>query len=181
MTQTAIPQKKSNTARYLVIAAVILGAFFASYKFAAALNNTGQGASAASSSVAAAQVGQGTGVSGTSATGAYGSGGSGGCCGSGSSTPVEGSATQSGAVQRIDIDTSSGGYNPNVIKLKAGVPAELTFGQSSGCLGQVISGDLGFSEDLTSGPKTVKLPALQAGTYSFSCGMQMVYGSIVVQ
>ena len=44
-----------------------------------------------------------------------------------------------------------------------------------------MSKDLNFFEDLTSGAKTVKLPALQAGTYAFSCGMQMVFGSIVVE
>jgi hypothetical protein len=189
MAQTAIPQKNSNTARYLVIGLLVLGAFFASYKLANALNNPGQSASAAGAP-AAAQVGQAA-VTGAAVTGAV-SGGSaasgpaaggsgGGCCGGGGSAPVAGAATQAGSVQRIAIDTSSGSYNPNVIKLKASVPAELTFSQSSGCLGRVISSDLGFSEDLSGGPKTVKLAALQPGTYSFSCGMQMVYGSVVVQ
>ena len=41
--------------------------------------------------------------------------------------------------------------------------------------------DLGFSEDLSSGPKTIKLGALKAGTYAFTCGMQMVTGTIVVK
>ncbi len=61
------------------------------------------------------------------------------------------------------------------------MPAEITFGQSSGCTAQVISQDLGFSEDLTSGPKTVKLAGLSAGEYEFSCGMQMVFGKVVVE
>jgi len=45
----------------------------------------------------------------------------------------------------------------------------------------VQSNDLGFSEDLTAGPKTVKLAALEPGTYAFSCGMEMVFGKIVVE
>jgi plastocyanin domain-containing protein len=109
-----------------------------------------------------------------------GSGASGGCCG-GSSTPIEGTAKLEGGVQRISVDLSSGSYNPNTIVLAAGTPAEITFGQSSGCTAQVQSADLGFFEDLTGGPKTVKLGALQPGTYSFTCGMQMVSGTIVVK
>jgi len=94
---------------------------------------------------------------------------------------VEGTAAVDGNVQKIDVDLSQGYYNPNQIVLKAGVPAEITFGQSSGCTGQVMSQDLGFSEDLTAGPRTVKLPALEKGEYAFSCGMQMVFGKIVVE
>jgi plastocyanin domain-containing protein len=72
-------------------------------------------------------------------------------------------------------------YNPNTIKLKAGVPAEITFSQAQGCTQVVQSTDLGFSEDLSAGPKTVKLQGLQPGTYAFSCGMNMVFGKIVVE
>lgn len=106
------------------------------------------------------------------------------CCGgSGQSTPIEGTASIEDGVQRITIDTSSGSYNPNVIKLKAGLPAEITFKQASGCLGQVQSEQLGFYEDLTRGDVTVKIAAdkLQPGSYSFSCGMQMVFGTITVE
>jgi plastocyanin domain-containing protein len=85
-----------------------------------------------------------------------------------------------GGVQKINVDASSG-YKPNVIQLKAGVPAEITFSQSSGCTAIVQSADLGFQEDLSAGPKTVKVKALQPGTYKFACGMNMVQGQIVVQ
>ncbi len=44
-----------------------------------------------------------------------------------------------------------------------------------------MSKDLNFFEDLTTGAKTVKLPALQKGDYAFSCGMEMVFGKIVVE
>ena len=79
------------------------------------------------------------------------------------------------------MDVSSGSYDPNVVKLKAGVPAEITFGQSSGCTGYVQSEALGFQADLTAGPQTVKLPPLEPGTYDFECGMYMVSGEIVVE
>ena len=83
-------------------------------------------------------------------------------------------------VQRITIDTSSGSYSPGTVKLAPGVPAEITFKQAGGCLGQVMSEQLGFFEDLSTGDKTVKLGALTAGRYDFSCGMRMVFGQIVV-
>jgi Cu+-exporting ATPase len=103
------------------------------------------------------------------------------CCGnSGTGEPIEGSATVDGNVQRITVDTSAG-YNPNTIRLAAGVPAEITFKQGSGCMAQVMSRDLGFFEDLTAGDVTVSLAALAPGTYGFSCGMEMVFGEIIVE
>jgi plastocyanin domain-containing protein len=83
-------------------------------------------------------------------------------------------------VQRIDVDASTG-FAPNVIKLQADVPAEITFSEGYGCLAQVMSRELNFFEDLQSGPKTVALAGLTAGTYDFSCGMEMVFGQIVVE
>ena len=128
-----------------------------------------------------------TGASGTgtpaAASAQNGSSPSCACCGGGSSEPIEGSATLEGDVQRITVDTSSGSYSPNVIKLVAGVPAEITFTESSGCLAEVQSADLGFWADLTSGGATVRIEAdrLLPGTYGFSCGMQMVFGTIIVE
>jgi plastocyanin domain-containing protein len=83
-------------------------------------------------------------------------------------------------VQRIAVDATNS-YNPNVIALEAGTPAEITFSQAYGCLAQVMSADLDFFEDLQSGPRTVALEGLAPGTYDFSCGMEMVFGQIVVQ
>jgi len=105
------------------------------------------------------------------------------CCSVGASSvaPVEGVAQVDGAVQTISVDLSSGVYDPNVIRLKAGVPTEITFGQSFGCTAYVQSEDLGFLADLTRGPQTVKLPSLQPGSYGFACGMNMVTGLIVVE
>jgi len=105
------------------------------------------------------------------------------CCGNrGTGEPIEGAAAVEGDVQRISVDATSG-YDPNVIRLTAGVPAEITFSQASGCMAQVMSEDLGFYEDLTGGPKTVRIETdvLQPGEYSFSCGMQMVFGTIIVE
>ena len=168
---------KNDTLRWVMIIGLVLVAFFGAYRFASARS---QAANAASQPAVA------TGAAGTAdaATGEPACA----CCGTGGAPtengitgpPLEGAAVVEGDVQKIAVDVSTV-YNPNVIKLKAGVPAEITFSQSQGCTQFVESPDLGFSEDLGAGPKTVKIADPQPGTYAFSCGMQMVFGQIVVE
>jgi hypothetical protein len=180
MTDTTTQEtKKQNTALQLVlIGGLVIAAFFGAYRFASA--RTGQSAAPAA------------GGAQTSAQGAIAPAGGAApacacCSGSGAPTangvtgdPVEGTAVVAGGVQAIAVNVGTT-YSPNIIKLKAGIPAEITFGQGGGCTAQVVSADLGFSEDLSAGPKVVKLAALDKGTYSFSCGMNMVFGQIVVE
>jgi len=169
-----VPAKSSNTVRYAIVGAIILAAFVGSYSLAVARTGTVNADQGAVAALATTPVVYGDPTVDGGAACA--------CCGSaGSSEPIEGSATVEGDVQKISVDLSTGSYNPNTIKLKAGVPTEITFGQGSGCTAEVLSKDLGFFEDLTAGPVTVKLGALEPGTYSFSCGMEMVFGTIVVE
>jgi hypothetical protein len=170
---------RANRVRLVVIVVLLAIALLGAYRYANANKAQAQAAPGAQ-----AQVASNAGAAGSTSPGSTsgGAGGGGGCCGSGgSSTPIEGTAEVAAGIQRIDVDLSSGSYNPNVLKLKAGVPAEITFGQSSGCTGYVQSQDLGFEADLTGGPQTVKLPGLQPGQYNFACGMGMVSGQIVVE
>ncbi|HSK47707.1 MAG TPA: cupredoxin domain-containing protein [Coriobacteriia bacterium] len=177
--ETTAPSTNGGMMRYVVIGVLVLGAFFGAYRFAAA--RTGS----------APQVAASGGLAGStpaSASGGDASGAACACCGSTAPTEggltgdlVEGKAVVEGDVQKISVDLSKGYYEPNQIVLKAGVPAEITFGQSSGCTAQVVSEELGFGEDLTAGPATVELPALEKGEYPFYCGMQMVFGKIVVE
>jgi hypothetical protein len=180
----------ARNARNVLIVVLVLVAFFAAYRFALA-SWTSSTASAASGGASDACCTTGAAVSsGATQTCADGSCSSktsavgGSCCATGAqgapAANTSGGATQSSGAQRVSVEVT-GGYNPSTIELKAGIPAEITFGQSSGCTAVVQSKDLGFREDLTSGPKTVKLPALKAGTYGFACGMDMVHGQIVVK
>lgn len=160
--------------KYMIIAVLVLGAFFASYTFASA-RQAEQGASPSGTRLVQYQ-------DLTQATSASAGGGCGGGCCGGGGAPVEGSTTVEGDVQKLYIDTSAGSFNPNVIKAKAGVPLELTFSQApGGCMSGVMFPDFGISEDLTGGEKTVKLPALDAGEYQFFCQMQMVSAMLVVE
>jgi len=174
--------------RWAVIITIAAVALFGSYRFAQASTASrtvpGVGSTNATAGTVgnAGTAGSGSCCGGGSAT-AGGTSAGGGCCGSGGSAApaTTGTAEVTGKVQKFTVDLSKGYYNPNTIELKAGVPTELTFGQGSGCLAKVQSQDLGFSQDLTVGPVTIKLPALAAGTYAFTCGMQMQSGTIVVK
>lgn len=180
---TVTKRASGSQLRYVVVALLVVLAFFASYRVA-------QGRSVArATNLSAATLATG-GAAADPALAASGSGAGGGagcaCCGGGGAAAPESSkqpkdAVVAGDVQKIDVDVSKGYYDPSVIVLKAGTPAEITFSQSSGCTAVVQSQQLGFQADLSSGPKTVKIGALQPGEYEFSCGMQMVFGKIVVK
>lgn len=148
----------SSALRWALVGTLVLVAMFGVYRVVTAGGNRGASTSSASSSASSPAAAGATKVTG----------------------PVtEGTAIVAGGVQRISVDVTTV-YKPNVLRLRAGVPAQITFSGGQGCTGVVQSQELGFREDLTSGPKTVDLKALAPGTYSFSCGMNMVFGQIVV-
>jgi len=99
-----------------------------------------------------------------------------------SSTSAATTLASDGKIQTLDIDASTGpGFAPAQISAKAGVPIEIDFSQGEGCLDEVVFDQFGIRQSLAAGPTTVKLPALEPGTYAFNCGMGHQEGSIVVQ
>ena len=48
-------------------------------------------------------------------------------------------------------------------------------------MAEVVFPEFGIFEDLTQGGVVITLPALEPGEYRFSCGMQMVFGTLVVE
>ncbi len=180
--KTQVVERDMSTVRYVLIAVLVALAFFMSYGYAVAKNGDafdGTGGVANQGFIGAGGAGGCCGSGGGAPAGGAPAGG-GGCCGGGSSEPIEGTTTVEGDVQRIFVDASRG-FDPNVIRAQAGIPIEITFSEGYGCMAQVMSRDFGFFEDLTTGSKTITLPALEAGEYSFSCGMEMVFGTIVVE
>ncbi len=86
-------------------------------------------------------------------------------------------------VQEVAI-TVKGGYVPDRIKVRAGVPVRLTFDrQESGeCTSRVVFPDFGVSRSLPAfGQTTVELLPVQSGEFGFACGMNMVHGTLVVE
>ena len=92
-------------------------------------------------------------------------------------------AKQAGGVQQIEI-TVDGGYSPQIVQLKAGLPAKLIFHRKdpSSCLEEVSLPDFGIIQKLALGQKTtIELKAPKAGSYKYTCGMHMFSGQVVVK
>src|SRR5947207_4646166 len=86
-------------------------------------------------------------------------------------------------VQRVEV-TVRGGYRPDVIRVRQGVPVELVFDrqESGDCTSRVVFADFGVSAALPAFEQTtVRLTPSRTGTFGFACGMNMVHGTLVVE
>jgi Cu+-exporting ATPase len=93
------------------------------------------------------------------------------------------SATSAG-VERQEITIQvKGGYTPNVVHARPGVPLRLHFKreETAPCSEEVVFPSFGVRRALGAfETTTIDLPAAGPGTYAFSCGMDMLHGHIVV-
>ncbi len=95
---------------------------------------------------------------------------------------VAAGVTASG-VQEIKI-TVKGGYSPDVIAVKQGVPVKLDFyrDETASCTEQVVFGDFGIARNLPAYQTTsIEFTPDKAGEFTFACGMNMVRGKLVVE
>jgi len=86
-------------------------------------------------------------------------------------------------VQKVNVKVA-GGYDPEVVNLKKGIPAEITFTRTNaqGCLDVVHSKALNFETELPlNTAETIKIATDKAGEYDFSCGMDMFHGKVVIK
>lgn len=77
-----------------------------------------------------------------------------------------------------------GGYEPEVLYLKQGVPAEVTFKMEdkTACLSHLVVSSLGVDKDLSKEKLAkVQIPTDKAGEIDYVCGMDMFHGKIVVR
>ena len=94
-----------------------------------------------------------------------------------------GLAEMRGGVQELTV-TVKGGYVPDRIKVRQGVPVRLTFDrQESGeCTSRVVFPDFGVTKSLPAfATTTVELVPDRSGEFGFACGMNMVHGTLVVE
>ena len=85
--------------------------------------------------------------------------------------------------QSIDVEVN-GGYSPETVVLKQGVPATLNFTRKdpSSCLDRVVFPDFGINQELPQNEtKEVQIDTSQAGEYEWACGMDMFHGKIVIK
>jgi plastocyanin domain-containing protein len=88
-----------------------------------------------------------------------------------------------GGVQEIKV-TVKGGYSPDVIVVRQGVPVRLDFyrDETASCSEQVVFGDFGIARDLPAFQTTpIELMPARAGEFTFTCGMNMMRGKLVVE
>src|SRR6516162_3947935 len=91
-------------------------------------------------------------------------------------------ASVNDGVQRIQI-TIHGGYSPNVVQVRQGIPVEIEFDrqETGDCSSRVVFPDLHLSAALPARQRTtVRFTPQQAGSFGFACGMNMIHGTLVV-
>jgi Cu+-exporting ATPase len=76
-----------------------------------------------------------------------------------------------------------GGYSPNIVRARKGVPLRLRFDRREGsdCTSRVIFPDFKVSKSLPAfATTTLELTPEEAGEFEFSCHMNMVHGKLIV-
>jgi plastocyanin domain-containing protein len=99
------------------------------------------------------------------------------------SAPVTTTQVSAATVQEQTIDVAAE-FTPASITLKAGRPARLHFrrGDQATCADEIVIPALNVRKKLAANQTvTIDIPAQQARTLTFACGMDMMKGSIVVQ
>ena len=91
--------------------------------------------------------------------------------------------TAVGGVQEIEVIVK-GGYSPDVIVVKQNQPVRLDFyrDETASCSEQVRLPDFGIARDLPAFKTTpVEFTPDKAGEFTFTCGMNMMRGKLVVE
>jgi heme/copper-type cytochrome/quinol oxidase subunit 2 len=88
-------------------------------------------------------------------------------------------------VQVVKITVTGSGYSPSRITVKEDVPVRLVFEQfsASACAAQIQIPSLGVPKvSLAQGRETpVEFTPTKTGSYAFTCGMEMLTGTLVVE
>ena len=94
---------------------------------------------------------------------------------------AEAKVVDDGQAVTVAVD---GGYTPNTVVLKKGVPAQIIFDRKdpSSCLSHVVFPDFGIDEALPLGEQyPIKIDTSKPGEYHYACGMNMFHGKVVVK
>lgn len=94
----------------------------------------------------------------------------------------EATATVTGDSQEVTV-TVDGGYTPQTVVLKQGIPAQIVFDRKdpSNCFSEVVFPDFGINETLpVNTPHTVNIDTSAPGEYTYACGMNMFHGKVVI-
>lgn len=96
------------------------------------------------------------------------------------SSSITGGATSS-EIQKVTISMKDWMYSPQIIKVKAGVPVELSLDDSvSGCFRDLVIPELGINKYMATSKDTIKFTP-EVGSYTFACSMFMGQGKIIAE
>ena len=90
---------------------------------------------------------------------------------------------QQNGAQTATIEINSKGFDPGSLKLKAGVPAKVTFVRKTdeGCAKEVVIKEYNINRPLPlNEPVTVEFTPRE-GEFTFACGMNMLKGKLIVE
>lgn len=96
---------------------------------------------------------------------------------------AEVSANVTNDSQSIDVEVN-GGYSPETVVLKKGVPAILNFTRKdqSSCLDRVVFSDFGINQALPiNEEQQIEIDTSKVGEYQWACGMDMFHGKVIIK
>lgn len=85
--------------------------------------------------------------------------------------------------QNIDVEVK-GGYSPEIVTLKKGVPATINFTRkdASSCLDRVVFSDFGINKELPQNEKqSIEIDTSKSGEFQWACGMDMFHGKLIIK
>lgn len=86
-------------------------------------------------------------------------------------------------VQEVEVVVNANGFDPAVVKFKAGSPARIVFTRAddNNCANEIVFRDLKIRESLPVGvPVSVGFMPRKSGKYVFTCGMNMLRGTLQI-
>ena len=87
-------------------------------------------------------------------------------------------------LQTATVKITERGYEPYVLKFRRGVRTRITFIRTTDqtCAKEVVFSELGIKRDLPlNQPVVITLTPTKKGEFSFTCGMNMMRGKMIVR
>jgi len=92
-------------------------------------------------------------------------------------------AIKEGGLQEVKV-TVKGGYTPDVIVVRKGIPVRLNFyrNETADCSDTIVFGDFKIRKPLPAYKTTpIEFTPEKEGEYEFTCGMGMLRGKLIVR
>lgn len=96
-------------------------------------------------------------------------------------TPITGNVV-AGETQKIVLSMEDLNYYPNTIRVKEGIPVEITLDSSVvGCLRSFTIKEFGVNQYVKTPNDKIIFTPNKKGTFGFACSMNMARGTIIVE